>query len=178
MPAVTIRNLSQETHRALKRRARLHGSSTEGEIRMILEEAVRPRIKIGSELVKFGTKNLGKRPENRPRFPANRASGVRLIILDTNVISEPMRLQGDPAVQAWLDRQEAETLYVTAISLSELLVGIELVPTGKRRSRLAVSLTRLLERLFGPRILAFDRPAAIAYASVMGRTRRPGTRFR
>lgn len=85
-----------------------------------------------------------------------------------------MKLQGDPAVQAWLDRQEAETLYVTTISLSELLVGIELVPTGRRRSNLAASLTRLLERLFGPRILPFDRPAAIAYASVIGRTRAAG----
>jgi plasmid stability protein len=56
MPAVTIRNLSEETHRALKRRAKLHGSSTEGEIRQILDEAVSPatRVKIGSELAKFG----------------------------------------------------------------------------------------------------------------------------
>jgi plasmid stability protein len=60
MPAVTIRNLSEETHRALKRRAKLHGSSTEGEIRAILEEAVRPttRVRIGSELAKF-RRNLG-----------------------------------------------------------------------------------------------------------------------
>jgi predicted nucleic acid-binding protein len=97
-----------------------------------------------------------------------------LIILDTNVISEPMRLRGNPAVQAWLDRQEAETLYITAVNLSELLVGIELVPAGKRRTSLAASLTMLLERLFGPRILPFDRPAAIAYASVIGRTRAAG----
>jgi hypothetical protein len=97
-----------------------------------------------------------------------------LIILDTNVISEPMKLRGDHAVQAWLDRQEAETLYITATSLSELLVGIELVPTGKRRANLARSLTRLLEKLFGPRILPFDRRAAIAYASVIGRTRAAG----
>jgi predicted nucleic acid-binding protein len=97
-----------------------------------------------------------------------------LILLDTNVISEPMRPQGDPAVQAWLDRQEAETLYVTAINLAELLVGIELVPMGKRRANLTVSLTRLMERLFGPRVLAFDRPAAIAYATVVGRSRAVG----
>jgi predicted nucleic acid-binding protein len=97
-----------------------------------------------------------------------------LIILDTNVISEPMKPQGDPAVQAWLDRQESETLYITATSLSELLVGIELVPAGKRRANLAASLTRLLERLFGPRLLPFDRPAAIAYASVIGHTRAAG----
>lgn len=74
MPAVTIRNLSEETHRALKRRARLRGSSTEGEIRLILEEAVRPRLKIGSELVKFAKKNLANDlnliRDSRPTEPA------------------------------------------------------------------------------------------------------------
>lgn len=97
-----------------------------------------------------------------------------MIILDTNVISEPMKSQGDSAVREWLDRQEAETLYVTATSLSELLTGIELLPTGKRRSNLAQALTRLMEKLFGPRILPFDGAAAIAYASVIGRTRAAG----
>ena len=56
MPAVTVRNLPEETHRALKVRAARHGRSTEGEIRKILEDAVRPeaRVKIGSELAAFG----------------------------------------------------------------------------------------------------------------------------
>jgi plasmid stability protein len=73
MPAVTIRNLSEETHRALRRRAKLHGSSTEGEIRLILEEAVRPRVKIGAELAKLGRNfrnglNIVRDP--RPTEPA------------------------------------------------------------------------------------------------------------
>jgi predicted nucleic acid-binding protein len=97
-----------------------------------------------------------------------------LIILDTNVISEPMRPRGDLAVQEWLDRQDAEMLYVTATSLSELLVGIELVPAGKRRAKLAAALATLMEDLFGPRILAFDRSAAVAYAAVIRRTRSAG----
>jgi len=52
MPAVTIRNLSDEAHRALKVRAAHHGRSTEAEIRDILEEAVRPanRLRIGSAM--------------------------------------------------------------------------------------------------------------------------------
>lgn len=56
MPVVTVRNLPEETHRALKVRAAQHGRSTEAEIREILEEAVRPetRVKIGSELAAFG----------------------------------------------------------------------------------------------------------------------------
>ena len=55
-----------------------------------------------------------------------------MIILDTNVVSEPMKLNGNPAVQTWLDQQAAETLYLTTTSLSELLVGIEMLPDGKR----------------------------------------------
>jgi len=56
MPVVTVRNLPEETHRALKLLAAQHGRSTEAEIRKILEEAACPkeRIKIGSELAAFG----------------------------------------------------------------------------------------------------------------------------
>ena len=56
MAAVTVRNLPEETHRALRVRAARHGRSTEAEIRTILEEAVRPeaRLKMGSELQAFG----------------------------------------------------------------------------------------------------------------------------
>ena len=50
MPAVTIRNLPEETHRALKSRAAQHGRSTESEIRFILEAAVRPRVAFGTQL--------------------------------------------------------------------------------------------------------------------------------
>lgn len=58
MAAVTVRNLPEETHKALRVRAAKNGRSTEAEIRAILEEAVRPkeRIKIGSELAAFGDK--------------------------------------------------------------------------------------------------------------------------
>jgi antitoxin FitA len=56
MATVTVRNLSSETHRALKARAAHHGRSTGAEIRAILEEAVRPRepVKVGSALAEFG----------------------------------------------------------------------------------------------------------------------------
>ncbi|HTO30318.1 MAG TPA: hypothetical protein VL202_03930 [Pararhizobium sp.] len=56
MPAVTIRNLPEATHRALKARAALHGRSTEAKIRDIIEGAVRPqaRVRLGSELAANG----------------------------------------------------------------------------------------------------------------------------
>jgi len=58
MAVVTVRNLPEETHRALRVRAAQNGRSTEAEIRAILEEAVRPkdRVLIGSELAAFGDK--------------------------------------------------------------------------------------------------------------------------
>lgn len=71
MSVVTVRNLPEETHRALKVRAAQHGRSTEAEIREILEDAVHPkaRIKIGSELATFG-KRLGGLDLDIVRDPA------------------------------------------------------------------------------------------------------------
>ena len=71
MPVVTVRNLPEATHRALKLRAAQHGRSTEAEIRDILEQQVRPkaRVRIGSELAAFG-KRLGGLDLKISRGPA------------------------------------------------------------------------------------------------------------
>lgn len=74
MPAVTIRNLSEEAHRALKVRAARHGRSTEAEIRDILEAAVRPaqRVRLGSLLAEIGREAGGVELEiERDKTPAN-----------------------------------------------------------------------------------------------------------
>jgi len=76
MAAVTVRNLPEETHRALKLRAAQHGRSTEAEIREILENAVRPkvRLKIGSELAAFGKRFGGLDLDiSRDQIPAEPA---------------------------------------------------------------------------------------------------------
>jgi plasmid stability protein len=76
MPAVTVRNLSAEVHRALKLRAAQNARSTEAEIRVILEEAVSPRtrVKIGSVLAAFGHRfegiDLDTTRDQRPTEPA------------------------------------------------------------------------------------------------------------
>ncbi|KDA06273.1 antitoxin [Microbacterium sp. CH12i] len=54
MSALTVRNLSDETHRALKARAESNHRSTEAEVRAILDAAVAPRVKIGSLLTAIG----------------------------------------------------------------------------------------------------------------------------
>lgn len=97
-----------------------------------------------------------------------------MIVLDTNVVSEPMKRNGNPAVQSWLDQQAAETLYLTTTSLSELLVGIEILPDSKRKKGLGAALSELLVILFGPRILPFDQQAALAYAPLVSRARAGG----
>lgn len=97
-----------------------------------------------------------------------------MIILDTCVISEPMKARANPAVTAWLDLQAAETLYLTATNLSELLTGIELLPQGRRKRGMAAELRELLERLFGERFLDFDQEAAVAYAVLVSRAAAKG----
>ena len=97
-----------------------------------------------------------------------------MIVLDTNVVSEPMKPGGSAVVLAWLDRQAPDTLYFTATSLAELLVGIQVMPDGKRKAGLDSALAELMAGLFGSRILPFDERAAIAYAPLVGRARVAG----
>ena len=97
-----------------------------------------------------------------------------MIILDTNVVSEPMTSGGNPAVRIWLDQQVAETLFLTAVNLSELLLGIKILPQGKRQLALAATLGDQIRSPFGPRILPFDARAADAYASLGARSREAG----
>ena len=97
-----------------------------------------------------------------------------MIVLDTNVVSEPIRPKGNPAVLAWLDRQAAETLFLTSTSLAELMTGIALLPEGRRKDWLNSTLGDLLAKLFGRRILPFDQQAAMAYAGLFSRARLAG----
>lgn len=89
-----------------------------------------------------------------------------MIILDTNVVSEPLKPVPSLAVLDWLDRQSPETLYLTAVSLAELLAGIEALPQGRRRLELEQALTRQIMPLFEGRILSFDVKAAEAFGKV------------
>lgn len=89
-----------------------------------------------------------------------------MIILDTNVVSEPLKPAPDAKVLNWLDRQAPETLYLTTVSVAELLAGVETMPVGKRRAELKQALIDQMLPLFAGRILAFDNPAAEAFARV------------
>lgn len=96
-----------------------------------------------------------------------------MIVLDTNVISEAMRPSGDSNVLAWLNEQPVETLYLTTVTLAELLFGIGALPSGRRKEALASTLDGFRE-LFEGRLLAFDAPAAEAYADIANGARSKG----
>ena len=97
-----------------------------------------------------------------------------MILLDTNVISEPLRPAGDARVLAWIDAQAIETLYLCTISLAELRFGIAALPEGRRRDALLASLEQRVLPLFEGRTLSFDEPAARAYAVLRASARAAG----
>lgn len=95
------------------------------------------------------------------------------MLLDTNVVSELMRPQPAPAVLAWFGRQKETRFFVSAITCAEVLLGIALLPAGKRRDRLALAAEQMFAEDFTGRCLPFDENCADEYAWVVAwRTRR------
>ena len=99
-----------------------------------------------------------------------------MILLDTNVVSAAMRPQPDPAIRHWLDEQVAETLYLSTISVAELMFGIGVLSDGRRKARLTAALDGVLA-LFADRVLPFDTEAARRYADLAVRARAAGKGF-
>jgi toxin FitB len=88
-----------------------------------------------------------------------------MIVLDTNVVSEAMKPEPHPAVRAWLNDQVAQTLYLSSVTLAELLFGIRALPPGRRKDLLARTLDGLI-KLFSNQVLPFDTDAAKRYADL------------
>src|ERR1700759_1091776 len=99
-----------------------------------------------------------------------------MIVLDTNVVSEAMKPQANSAVRAWLNAQVAETLYLTSVTLAEMLFGIAVLPAGRRRNTLTRRLDGVLE-LFRHPVLPFDSDAARHYAALAVAARNTGRGF-
>jgi predicted nucleic acid-binding protein len=99
-----------------------------------------------------------------------------MIVLDTNVVSEAMKPEPHPAVRAWLNGQATETLYLSTVTMAELLFGIGALPVGKRKDLLAQTLDGLM-RLFRDRVLPFDMDAARCYAELAVTAKTAGRGF-
>lgn len=97
-----------------------------------------------------------------------------MIVLDTNVISEPLRQPPENRVTEWIDAQALETLYLSAITVAEVRFGLASLPAGKRRDRLQASLEKQVLPLFAGRVLPFDMSASQAYSELMAKARAAG----
>jgi predicted nucleic acid-binding protein len=97
-----------------------------------------------------------------------------VIILDTNVVSELMKATPAERVLGWIAAQPASALYTTSITEAEILHGLALLPTGKRRNALESAAEAMLREDFAGRILPFGSEAAHAYARIAAERRRAG----
>lgn len=97
-----------------------------------------------------------------------------MIVLDTNVVSELMRPRADTAVVDWVDRQHADDLWLTAVTLAELLYGIGRLGDGRRKADLAKRLEAMVEEDLDHRIAVFDATAASHYADIVVARERAG----
>ncbi len=97
-----------------------------------------------------------------------------MILVDANVVSEPLRGAPEPRVAAWLDEQALETLYLSAMTVAELRFGLRSLPTGHRRNRLHEDLEGHILPMFAGRVLSFDLLASQAYAALMAQAKSEG----
>ncbi len=97
-----------------------------------------------------------------------------MIILDTNVLSALMRTVPEASVVAWLDRQPAESVWITSITLFEARLGLALLPSGRRRQTLEVAFAHLLKEDLENRVLDFDGAAATEAASLAAERQKAG----
>ena len=97
-----------------------------------------------------------------------------MIILDTNVLSALMRMVPEARVVAWLDRQPAQSVWITSITLFEAYLGLALLPSGRRRRTLEAAFARLLQEDLENRVLDFDSAAATEAASLAAARQKNG----
>lgn len=99
------------------------------------------------------------------------------MLLDTNVLSETMRPEPAWQVLAWLDALGQHPVYVSSVTQAEMLLGVALLPAGKRRDALELKVAALFTQHFANRCLPFDAQAAPHYARIVAYRRNAGKRI-
>lgn len=97
-----------------------------------------------------------------------------MIIVDTNVLTEPLKLEPEAKVLRWLDNQVIGSLYLTSTIVSEAFFGIERLPHGRRKNSFRLDLEQLLDQYFSNNVLAFDEIAARKFALIVAEAERHG----
>ena len=97
-----------------------------------------------------------------------------MILIDTNVISEPLRATPNPQVVAWLDAQPLDTVFLSVVTVAELRLGVARLPAGRRRNGLIEQLESQVLPAFIGRVLPLDMAATQAYAQAMAQAQAKG----
>lgn len=97
-----------------------------------------------------------------------------MILLDTNIVSELMRPAPEPRVVEWLDAQPAADVWITAVTVGEIRLGIALLPDGQRKERLAGLAEAMFQEDFSDSCLSYDMLAAAEYAAIVATRTRLG----
>lgn len=97
-----------------------------------------------------------------------------MILLDTNVLSELMRPMPDPNVVRWLDVWPEWDVWISAVTVAEIRLGISLLPAGKRKALLLDIAEQVFQEDFHDRCLPFDCEAAGEYALIVAERNRQG----
>lgn len=95
-------------------------------------------------------------------------------LLDTNVLSELLRSAPEAVVLAWFSQQPAESLFVSAVTQAEMMLGARLLPAGKRRNALQDNIAAMFDEDFSGRILPFDSAAVADYVDITSARRTAG----
>jgi predicted nucleic acid-binding protein len=97
-----------------------------------------------------------------------------VIVLDTNVLSALMRSSPDAVVVEWLDRQPADSVWLTSITVFEARFGLALLPKGRRRNGLERAFDRVIMEDLSSRVLTLDEMAAVTAAQIAADRQRAG----
>lgn len=97
-----------------------------------------------------------------------------MILLDTDVLSALMRTRPDGVVVAWMDRQPADSVWISSVTLFEVRLGLELLPPGRRRRSLETAFERLVREDLEGRVLDFDSAAAVEAAVLAAEREKTG----
>ena len=96
-----------------------------------------------------------------------------MILLDTNILSELMRIEASRQVVTWLDQQVASNLFICAVTRAEIELGLYLLPNGKRKDNLKQAAEEMFNEFTG-RCLVFDDNAAKYYGRLVAHRQNAG----
>ncbi len=97
-----------------------------------------------------------------------------MIVLDTNVVSELLRVAPEQRVVRWLEAQPFRSVFTTTITQAEILFGIGVLPPGRRRTALAAAAQAIFGEDLVEQVLPFDGDAALAFAKISAHRRSLG----